>query len=370
MLVALERSGTVLTSAGAVLVLWAGLSKLAASSPRQRVTALIEVAAAVAVLVGPRGVSSALLAGLFFAFTAVHVRGIRIGATSCECFGQEDGVNPARAAALTALVALLAAGAAAVNAPSLRELASLNGPALAWVPVSALALAVAWRLAFSGAGVLTGIVAGPSRLLERGLTGTASSVNSDMMGRRSFLLRVAVFGSALAAAPLRYVLYPGTALGAVVRPWECGSGHCTDGYTGFCCEINAGGTNTCPEDTFVGGWWMCTDYRGRQLCSDQGVRYYIDCNALPGVGFPGGCRCGNDSCANRRINCNVFRYGQCNTHIEGTTAVVCRMIVCENPATISELHCSASLAVDDATCGHEAPCLEPLAIELAGAGGA
>ena len=127
--------------------------------------------------------------------------------------------------------------------------------------------------------------------------------------------------------------------------------------------------NACPTGTFAGGWWMCTDYRGRQLCSEQGVRYYVDCNALPGMGFPGGCRCGNDSCANRRINCNMFRYGQCNTHIDGVTAVVCRMVVCENPSRISELHCSAALAVDDAVCGHEAGCLEPPALVLAGAGG-
>jgi hypothetical protein len=46
------------------------------------------------------------------------------------------------------------------------------------------------------------------------------------------------------------------------------------------------------------------------------------------------------------------------------------MVVCENPATISELHCSAALAIDDAVCGHEARCLEPPAIELVGAGGA
>ena len=133
-------------------------------------------------------------------------------------------------------------------------------------------------------------------------------MDGELLERRSFLLRVAVFGSALAAAPMRYILYPGTALAAVVRPWDCGSGNCKDGYTDFCCQINDGGANVCPESTFAGGWWMCTDYSGRKLCSEQGVRYYVDCNALPGIGFPGGCRCGNDSCSNRRVNCNVFRW--------------------------------------------------------------
>ena len=370
MLVAADRVGAVLVIAGAIILLWAGVPKLSASSWRGRATAVLEVATGVAVLVAPGRLASALLSALFLAFTAVHIRGIRAGATSCRCFGEEESVDPARAAALTALVALLAAGAAAAGAPSLRELASQDAAALAWAPTGALAIALAWRVAFSTTAVLTGITDVSGSLLEHGLTKSTSGTDGGFIGRRSFLLRVAVFGSALAAAPLRYMLYPGTALAAVVRPWDCASGNCLDGYTDFCCQINEGGANACPVDTFAGGWWMCTDYRGRRLCAEQGVRYYVDCNALPGVGFPGGCRCGNDNCGNRRINCNVFRYGQCNTQIDGTTAVVCRMVVCENPATISELHCSASLAIDDAVCGHEAACLEPPAIELAGAGGA
>jgi hypothetical protein len=114
---------------------------------------------------------------------------------------------------------------------------------------------------------------------------------------------------------------------------------------------------------------MCTDYAGRRLCSDVGVRYYVDCNAIPGVPYPGGCHCANGTCDYRRVACNIFRYGQCNPHIGGVTAVVCRMVVCENPSTIADLNCSASLAVDDAVCGHDVPCLEPPPVELVGAGG-
>lgn len=114
---------------------------------------------------------------------------------------------------------------------------------------------------------------------------------------------------------------------------------------------------------------MCTDYSGHMLCRESGVRYYVDCNALPGRAFPGGCRCAQGSCEHRRVNCNVFRYGQCNTHIGGVTPVVCRMITCRNPSEIEWLGCGDSLAVDDAVCGHDAPCLEPLAVELQGAGG-
>jgi hypothetical protein len=70
------------------------------------------------------------------------------------------------------------------------------------------------------------------------------------------------------------------------------------------------------------------------------------------------------------VACNVFRYGQCNVHVPGVTEVVCRMVVCENPSRIPGLNCNASLAVDNAVCDHDAPCLKhPPAIELAGAGG-
>ncbi|MGH2895069.1 MAG: hypothetical protein ACRDPM_17635, partial [Solirubrobacteraceae bacterium] len=200
------------------------------------------------------------------------------------------------------------------------------------------------------------LVDGSARLLEARLS------------RRSALTRIALAGSALAVAPVRYLLYPGTALGVVV-PGRCRDGLCTDGYTAFCCEINQG-LNTCPAGTFVGGWWMCTDYRGHQLCHGSGIRYYIDCNNFPGHPFPGGCRCANDDCSHRRQACNVFRYGQCNTHIKGTTTVVCRVVTCEKPSRIEALNCNATLMIDDAVCGHEAGCLEPMAFQLPGSGGA
>jgi hypothetical protein len=44
------------------------------------------------------------------------------------------------------------------------------------------------------------------------------------------------------------------------------------------------------------------------------------------------------------------------------------MITCTNPGLIPSLNCSRHVAVDNATCGHEAPCLSN-AVQLAGAGG-
>ena len=188
------------------------------------------------------------------------------------------------------------------------------------------------------------------------------------ISRRSALSRGAVAASAFAVAPIRYLVRPGTAW-AVIDPGSCSSGLCTDGYTAFCCEIERG-RNTCPAGTYVAGWWKCTDYRGGHLCHAQGVRYYVDCNRIPGHVFPGGCQCAQGDCRHRRVDCNHFRYGQCNTQVKGTTEVVCRLVICTNPATVAELACNDTLMIDDRTCTHEAGCLEGLAAQLPGGGGA
>jgi hypothetical protein len=166
---------------------------------------------------------------------------------------------------------------------------------------------------------------------------------------------------------VRYLVRPGTAW-AVINPSTCSSGLCIDGYSAFCCEIEHG-RNTCPSGTYVSGWWKCTSYKGPGPCHAEGVRYYVDCNRMPGTVFPGGCQCANGSCANRRVDCNHFRYGQCNAQIQGTTESVCRLLVCQNPATIPGLNCNDTLMVDNVTCTHEAGCLESQAVPLPGDGG-
>lgn len=172
----------------------------------------------------------------------------------------------------------------------------------------------------------------------------------------------------MAVAPVRYLVRPGTAW-ALISPGDCPPDSlCNDGYTAFCCEIEHG-DNVCPTNTYVAGWWKCTDYRGGGLCHDEGVRYYLDCNRRPGRAFPGGCQCAGGDCNRRRVDCNHFRYGQCNTHIEGTTEVVCRLVICRNPATVGGWGCNATEMVDDKTCSHDAPCLKSLARQLPKAGG-
>ena len=200
------------------------------------------------------------------------------------------------------------------------------------------------------------------------LTGALARLHARRLSRRGALSRAAVAGSAFAVAPLRYLLRPGTAW-AVIGPGSCGSGLCTDGYTAFCCEIDHG-RNTCPQGTYIAGWWKCTSYTGTGLCHDAGVRYYIDCNRLPGHVFPGGCQCARGDCARRRVDCNHFRYGQCNTQIVGTTEVVCRLVICQNPASVAAINCNGTEMVDDRTCSHEMHCLKGLAVQPRDGGGA
>jgi hypothetical protein len=168
--------------------------------------------------------------------------------------------------------------------------------------------------------------------------------------RRSVLQRMAVGASALAVAPVRFLTRPGTAAQAI-NCADCHSGDkCCDGWTVFCCSLT--GVNACPPYTYIGGWWKCTSYTGTGMCAAEGVRYYMDCNTLPGSTCQGGCRCALEQCDHRRACCNVFRYGQCNTQIGGVQAIACRVIKCVNPCTIYS-ECTCTLKVDDATCSHE-----------------
>jgi hypothetical protein len=332
-----------------------------------RLLTTAELAVAVAGLSLPGRIGGDVVAGAFAALAAgAVIAGRGSQARACGCFGDSDGLPFGPRHVATNVAAAAAAAGSALAAPgSLVDLASRRPVAGLTSLLLAVALAVTLREWLRG-----GSASGSSRLEASALRLVDASAQAleGRLSRRSALARVAVAGSALAVAPLRYLLYPGTALGVVV-PGSCGGGLCTDGYTAFCCEINQG-VNGCPSGTFVGGWWMCTDYRGHQLCAGTGVRYYIDCNALPGQEFPGGCRCAEGSCDKRRVACNVFRYGQCNTQVSGTTAVVCRVITCENPGRIPEFNCSTAVMVDDAVCGHEAGCLEPMATQLPGVGGA
>lgn len=173
--------------------------------------------------------------------------------------------------------------------------------------------------------------------------------------RGGFLSKVALVGSAMAVAPMRFLIKPESAHG-VVTCSNCPPGSkCCGGWTEFCCTINEG-VNACPPYSYIAGWWKCTSYRGSKLCADEGVRYYIDCNRRPGHRCPGGCRCASNDCRNWKTCCTTFRYGQCNTDHRGTTEVVCRVIMCVNPCAVYDF-CDCTEKINNATCGHEAACL-------------
>jgi hypothetical protein len=234
--------------------------------------------------------------------------------------------------------------------------------------------------------------------VTRRLTDTAIAIAEKKVGRRGFLVRAAVSATALAYAPVRYLLHPADAFATVTCTYGDGCGNfyactcpscsCTaapcysDHYTAFCCTQY--GSNTCPADTFIGGWWKCT---ASQYClGAHGAhlpRYYLDCNALcmpnhTGCQQCGGlpalkkycnsgdacsydctsyrCHCANGTCTNRHSACIWFRYGQCNTDTHPCFGpVVCRIVSCDTPWTTH--NCTSSSQMDDVTCDDTATCL-------------
>jgi hypothetical protein len=50
--------------------------------------------------------------------------------------------------------------------------------------------------------------------------------------------------------------------------------------------------------------------------------------------------------------------------------VVCRLVICQHPATVPGMNCNATQKVDDRTCGHEADCLKGLVVQPPAEGGA
>jgi hypothetical protein len=186
------------------------------------------------------------------------------------------------------------------------------------------------------------------RLTERLVTKLAAA-GPDLRTatpRRGFLAGAVVAGAALATNPVSYMTRPASALASL-----CGTDpECSAGWSVMCCTINHG-SNTCPPRTFVGGWWKAD----RSSFCGGAARYYVDCNAHLPSSYS--CHCNTTSCDHRLVACNVFRYGQCNTQIATTTAVVCRVVSCTPPWQLYPGQCSTSSATDNNTAGHTAPCL-------------
>lgn len=147
----------------------------------------------------------------------------------------------------------------------------------------------------------------------------ASAAVERRSSRRGFLARATMVGSAIAVAPLRFLLRPESAWAAITCA-NCPGQLCCDGNSTFCCTLT--GTNSCPSDTTACGWWYCSI---DPLYCSQGVRYFVDCCGC------GTCRCAFDSCGNRRTCCFAQPYDNCSQTV-GT--VRCRIVRCGHPADV------------------------------------
>jgi hypothetical protein len=186
------------------------------------------------------------------------------------------------------------------------------------------------------------------RLVDRLAARSKTMAEPDGASRRGFLGGATLVGAALATSPWTYLTRPADALTTV-----CGADSaCADGYTVFCCTIN-GGSNTCPPDSFIGGWWKADN---ASFCGGA-ARYYVDCNAYRDGRYT--CHCNQTTCDQRRVACNQFRYGQCNTQIpySNTGPVLCRLVSCTPPWIQYGGTCGTSSATDNQTVSHTAPCL-------------
>ena len=161
----------------------------------------------------------------------------------------------------------------------------------------------------------------PASLPQRAVDAITRRLSRRGLTRRSFLTRSAVVGSALALDPTGLLLRPRTAYASV-----CGEAtEFSEGWSAFCATVNNNGGNVCPSYSYAAGWWKIDN---STFCSGR-ARYIVDCNRKPNDTC--NCHAADGQCDHRRVCCNNFRYGQCNTHISGTTEVVCRIVLCTPP---------------------------------------
>ena len=195
-----------------------------------------------------------------------------------------------------------------------------------------------------------------------GIAGFVGTLSRRMrpVSRRDLFVGAAVAGSALATRPKDYVLRPQPAYATICGPGNTAS----SGWTVFCCTINKG-VNACPPGSFAAGWWKAAD---SSWCG-AGYRYIVDCNASCSTCTTGctdgicdskcwSCSCGTGSsatCDQRRVCCNAFRYGQCNTQVKCSGGVHCRVVSCVAPYKWEA--CTTTSLQDDRTSEHSAPCL-------------
>lgn len=196
----------------------------------------------------------------------------------------------------------------------------------------------------------------------RGMAGFVSALSRRMrpVSRRDVLVGATVAATALATKPKEYALTPVAAYATICGPGNTAS----SGWTVFCSTVNRG-VNNCPPGSFAAGWWKAAD---SSWCGG-GYRYIVDCNAKCSKCTTGcsdnmcdsrcwSCSCGTGStasCDQRRVCCNAFRYGQCNTHIKCSGGVHCRVVSCVPPYRFAS--CTTTSLSDNRTSEHSAASL-------------
>lgn len=201
----------------------------------------------------------------------------------------------------------------------------------------------------------TRLVARMSRLMDR------------RTSRRGFLRSLVMSATAIAFAPA-YIVRPVAAQEAIItcRGLKCSQDSlCCDGWSEFCCHLT--GENTCPPGTVVAGWWKVDN---SEFCSRDKPRprYYIDCNLACFSNHR--CRSGGlcsksktvadcgcpEGCDARMVDCQDFRYGQCNDHI-CVGPIRCRVVTCVPPWQWDPACRSRPVLTNNRTRHHDRPCL-------------
>jgi len=148
----------------------------------------------------------------------------------------------------------------------------------------------------------------------------AAGAFSTRTSRRSFLLRISLIGSALAVAPVRFLMRPESAWGVVTRALTCdcppgsgctcGSSTCCDDQTStFCCSLGYTNGPACPVGHACGYWY----------CSSTGY-FYLDCCSSDCGSI--GCKCAGGNCGNRKECCYDVEWTNCD---QTTGKIICRI---------------------------------------------
>lgn len=155
---------------------------------------------------------------------------------------------------------------------------------------------------------------------EERVVKAAMTVLERRTSRRGLLIRFAVGASAMAVAPIRYLVRPESAW-AYISCSNCSPSSlcCTATTSCFCCSIT-GGTNDCPSGSQRCGWWYC---------SANGITY-IDCCSNCSVAF-----CCGASCGNRQGCRNPREYTNCGCNQSPCTCVTQNTIHCRITRRIS-----------------------------------